>query len=338
MTSLTLFAQALGILTGVFLTILGISKNRKITIRVLIAIALIGLAFWLKDLFFLSPFDRYMSEASQGYNYRTVWATEPSPKALLKLDKALAVWVPSDGLENKLRALCWRGNLLNLVGKNDEAVSNYGQAIQIDSKEFRIYVARANAFSELDKRDAAMLDYEKALELTGFPQTLKYIHSKHDFLGADYANNIYFYRGLYCFKSKDFRNAIQDFTRVIEADGKVGVYYRLRGKAYNRSQKYKEAIEDFTKSMTLPCSDAAALRERGYAYLQTKQNEKAVDDFTKANFKENYPPFRWFNFYERALAYRNLGQIDKANQDDLQAQNLHLWVSGKNGMQDLPPN
>lgn len=332
-------------------------KWPRLTFGVFGVIVTVGIAllstFWIKEMFFTSSFDHWLSKAQWEYSTRTVWGDDPCPEALSCLSKALEVWKPSEGLEKKLNALSWRAKELSLEHKNEEAIYDYDQAIKIDPQEFQFYLERGGVLLDSGKNDGAIADFTKALELTGYPKAVTYIHSKHSFLAPQYANNTYCSRGDAYFRKKDYSRAILDFTEMIKQEpeemkreppvgyeGYVGEAYHLRAKAYNLLGQYDKAIEDFSKCIAFNVSVyiPQAYRERGYAYMQTKQFAKAIDDFTKANDKETTSRYKWFNYHERALAYKELGQSDKANQDNIEAEKLKLWVAGKNGMKYLTPN
>ncbi len=354
---LLIFLAASLIIAMLAAIIVSALKWPKLTFGVFGVIVAVGIVllstFWIKEMFFTSPVDRWLSKAQWEYSTRTLWGDDPCPEALSCLSKALETWKPSDGLEKKLNALSWRAKELSLEHKNEEAISDYDQAIKIDPQEFQFYLERGGVLLDSEKNDAAIADFTKALELTGYPKAVTYLDSKHSFLTPQYADNTYCSRGDAYFKKKDYSRAILDFTEMIKQepkemkreppkgyDGCVGEAYHLRAKAYNLLGQYDKAIEDFSKCVAFDVSVYVpeAYRERGYAYMQTKQFAKAIDDFTKANNKETTPTYRWFNYHERALAYKELGQSDKANQDNIEAEKLKLWVSGKNGMKYLPPN
>ncbi len=337
-------------------------KRPKTMLYTVAAIAAAGYMLfclsWIKDTYFTNPFDLWFDKALSAYQRCSPWGENtPCPEAVQCLGEALDSWKPADGLEKKLHALSWRAELLAREGRDGDSISDYGQCIKIEPKEFQFYLDRGNELSKLAKYDAAIADFSEALELTGYPKTLTYLHSKHSFLRPEYANNIYFSRGQAYFKKNDFLRAILDCTEIIKIepqemkreppvgyDSLVGDAYHLRGKAYNRSQQYDKAIQDFSKCVSFdrfvpPFQYPDINSERGYAYMQTKQYQKAVDDFSAASCKQFLPrSYQWFNFQQRALAYKELGQADKASQDDAKAEQLYRTVSGKSGMNDLPLN
>mgnify|MGYP001364737978 CR=1 FL=1 len=46
-----------------------------------------------------------------------------------------------------------------------DAISNYNQAIKINSKSFKVFNNRGNALSKLNKLEEALLSYEKAIKI-----------------------------------------------------------------------------------------------------------------------------------------------------------------------------
>ena len=59
----------------------------------------------------------------------------------------------------------------------------------------------------------------------------------------------YFNRGASYDSLKEFLNAVNDYTKVIEIDPKMSTAFLNRGGIFNELKKYENAIQDFTTTM-----------------------------------------------------------------------------------------
>src|SRR5947207_3064472 len=152
-------------------------------------------------------------------------------------------------------------------------------------------------------------------------------------------------KGNQLFESKQYEQAVAEFTKAIEANGKQPAFYENRGFAYIALEKGPEAAADFSKAIELAPKDERAYigraqvsllqknydqaladvgkamelkpvivgyKFRGYAEIGLNQWDKAVADFTAAIQKEPNDPQ---NYDRRAWANRNLKNYDLAIAD-----------------------
>ena len=103
--------------------------NRRIVFLLGISL-LFFLGMWVKNSFFLSPFEQWCRRAD-GVD-RRVWANEPRPEAVKCYTKALEVWTPKDGMKKRLAVYKMRADLLALQGNAKEAIFDYDNAISLD--------------------------------------------------------------------------------------------------------------------------------------------------------------------------------------------------------------
>lgn len=99
--------------------------------------------------------------------------------------------------------------------------------------DFTVYQNRANANFVMGEYDAAIVDYNKAIELN--PKE----------------SSIYFSRGLAYFNNKSFTPAIADFDKVIELDPKEATAYFKRGNALEKIGNFEKALTDYQKAVEL---------------------------------------------------------------------------------------
>jgi TonB family protein len=99
--------------------------------------------------------------------------------------------------------------------------------------DFAFYQNRANANFVMGEYDAAIVDYNKAIELNPKEPT------------------VYFSRGIAHFNNKSFIPAIADFDKVIELDPKEAMAYFKRGNALEKTGNFEKAMTDYQKAVEL---------------------------------------------------------------------------------------
>ena len=82
--------------------------------------------------------------------------------------------------------------------------------------------------------------------------------------------------------SRDFKNAISDFTKAIDLDPKNSQAYFNRGVAKAGLEEHTGAIADYNKSLELDPKNQAAYYKRGLSKIEIKLHKEAVSDFDKA--------------------------------------------------------
>jgi tetratricopeptide (TPR) repeat protein len=184
-------------------------------------------------------------------------------------------------------------------------VSDYAGAIRdynsiIDQKlsdNCEVYYKRGLTKAEFGKNEAAILDFNKAIELfpsysdayyrrglcrihlerpkealSDFSQVIK-LHPK-DKIG-------YFNRGLTKGLMKDFKGAVQDFSKSIEIDSLYEDAYFHRAEALGSIGNIDDAIKDLTFVIKLNNHSKLAYYNRGQYYLEEQLYDEAVADFSK---------------------------------------------------------
>lgn len=110
-------------------------------------------------------------------------------------------------------------------------------------------------------------------------------------------------------KQKEYKKAVDHYTKALEHDLQQTAIYNNRGNAYVAISEINKAIEDFSKAIELYPSYANAYVNRGEAYLREGKFDKAIDDFDivigiQPDFAEAYN--------NRGKAYNENGEVDKA--------------------------
>src|SRR6184192_1374385 len=89
-------------------------------------------------------------------------------------------------------------------------------------------------------------------------------------------------KGNQLFESKQYEQAVTEFTKAILANGKQPAFYENRGFAYVALDRAPEAAADFSKAIELAPKDERAYIGRAQVSLLQKNYEQALADAGKA--------------------------------------------------------
>lgn len=127
-----------------------------------------------------------------------------------------------------------------------------------------------------------------------------------------------------CIDKKDFKCAIEYFTRVIEINPKDSIAYFDRAMMKEYLHDYKGAIEDYTKEIEVDSTNIDNYFCRGIAYYHFKNYNQAITDLNRMLSKEDDNADA---FYYRALALMELNFFHKALLDLNKAIELNKTVA-----------
>jgi tetratricopeptide (TPR) repeat protein len=170
------------------------------------------------------------------------------------------------------------------------------KAIMKNPNDAEALIERGIAETEIEQFPAALYDLNKGLRLN--PQ-----------LGSFRA---YDARRRALTDAGEWKLAIEDATRAIKLDPKIGWRYKERGQLYQALKQNDLALKDYTTAIDLDPKELWGYMDRGNFYAQMHQYEKAVADFTNAI------PFANGNsqpYAARAQMYEKLGQKELARKD-----------------------
>ena len=128
-------------------------------------------------------------------------------------------------------------------------------------------------------------------------------------------------------KIRDYDNALVDFDRLdsltpnfVDAPWGEDIDF-LRGECYFGKKEYQKAIELFNRNIQNQKEDWADVQSFVYLGLceyELGNYEKAISQFKRALKQSEYVPE---SFFGMAKAYQKLGQIEKAKENILKAEN-----------------
>ncbi len=177
-----------------------------------------------------------------------------------------------------------RAHIYTSLKDYDKAFIDYGEAIRLDSNDYKKYTNRGNLHRQLKQYTEALEDQNKALEL----DSTKYLT----------LNN----RGIVYFEMELFQKALNDFNKSIKLKPDFGIAYLNRGNVFKERKEDSLSIIDFTKAIDFDPSMSVAYHNRGNAFNRMGEYDKAILNYQKAiELNPNEPVF----YRVKAYAFRN---------------------------------
>jgi len=253
---------------------------------------------------------------------------EMSPDAADLLGDVLASPELPDAAPGRPMLHYLRGYGLRFAGKPDEAIAEYGKAIDQKPDFALAYDERADTYYIQGDHDRAIADYSAAIHFDP-TMTIAYLFRGQSYAGkrqydraiADYDEfirldpkdaGIYLYRGEAYNLKGQHNYAIADFNRAIQQSPKFEAYYVARGVAYHAMGEYDRAIADYNEAIRLNPKYAGAYNLRGRAYHDKGDNDRAIGDYDEAI---RLDPKLVEAYDNRGLAYYNKRESSRAIAD-----------------------
>ena len=100
----------------------------------------------------------------------------------------------------------------------------------------------------------------------------------------------YYYIAKVQMKTKDYKEAIENYTKAIILDSTHDDAFRDRGIAEVEMQKFAEAKKDFNYALSLNANDPLTYYQRGKINERDKNKQPCFEDYESAlDLKPNYP-------------------------------------------------
>jgi len=158
----------------------------------------------------------------------------------------------------------YRGLALRGQGKFQEAITDIGEAIQLDSSDAASYIDRGKVYLDLKKTALAIKDFQQVLTI--------------DEQGAQ-GQAAYYYLGWVYLQQKQFKKAIPYFDRLLELAPRDAEVYYFRGIAMARLKQFEQAIASFDMVIQYkPTRKAYAMRGRAKLDLHLSKDIQLVDE------------------------------------------------------------
>lgn len=130
----------------------------------------------------------------------------------------------------------------------------------------------------------------------------------------------YYQRAIAYENLHSYREAEQDYTKVIEISPESVNAYFNRGLVYEQMGLYEKSMEDYTKALELRPEDYRLYNARALAYVELGQTEQALADYNQAlQLNDKYAPA----YFNRGTLYERQKDFANANADYTKAIELH---------------
>lgn len=186
----------------------------------------------------------------------------------------------------------------------DQAIADYTEALQLDSKLAVAYNGRGSAYYEKNDFDRAIADHTEAIRLD--PKL------------AD----AYFHRGIaYSYGKHDYDHALADYSKAIQLDpGFFGAYFHRAIVYQNGTSDFDRALSDYQEVLSLDASFYLAHNNRGIIFQVVKKDfDRAVAEYTEAlRINPKYAPA----LYNRGLTKKLLGDTAAGDADIANARTI----------------
>ena len=164
----------------------------------------------------------------------------------------------------------------------------------------------------IDEQAKRIRELEQAISKSTTPQDNANIRNEITSIDRISDASTYFNRAMNYAKTKNYKQAMEDYTRVIELNPSIPEAYYNRGLAYYNLKNYNKAIPDFTKYIQMKPNDGDGYRNCGRNYAKLKNNNMTISDFNKAiqlNSRDD------ISYYLRGKSYYDLKLYDQAISD-----------------------
>lgn len=184
-----------------------------------------------------------------------------------------------------------RGYYLGKLGRYQDAIDDYTEAISLDSGHYWMYSERASFFYHLPDYESAAGDLAQAIALCP---------------NSDELAELY-YRRAHCFINLErYNEAILDITEAIEYNPQMSEYYGMRAECWYQLGKYDDALRNITRALSLdPFNEKYICSKGRYLYMH-------------GDYEEALAEFRFISSSDSSILYNigrclcNLGHYDEA--------------------------
>jgi tetratricopeptide (TPR) repeat protein len=186
---------------------------------------------------------------------------------------------------------CSRAIVLKNLGRLDEAVRDYTEALKVDPKYYDALRLRGKIHAERAEFETAILDFNAAIALA--PKD-----------PANYSSRAE------CYDSMDRpSNAIQDYTKAILFEPDEVGYYAKRGRLYSNKGEHGKALADFAVAIEKDPEYENTYIYRGLHRMARAEHDMALADYNQAL---ELNPESQFALLCRAKLLLEIGQLTAA--------------------------
>lgn len=222
--------------------------------------------FLLLVLFLLSGYEIILAQKS-ALEYKEIGIKQYKEKQYVKAIEAFSKAIELDSTKSKTDALIYRGIAHDAMNNFGLAIEDFNQAQSIDSNDVFLYVERAKTNYNIRNHENAAKDFLKVTELNP--------NSKD-------AEEAWRYLGKIKQVDKNYRDAVNYYTRVLRFAPKDYEILFKRGECKFFLNDYKASIKDFDACIEINSDYQYAYALRGEAKLKIEDKEGACKDLNTA--------------------------------------------------------
>ena len=179
----------------------------------------------------------------------------------------------------------------------DSAITDFNEAIKLDSRLAKAHLHKGNAYFELNKYPQALESYGEAIQIKQLPlaynnrgYTKKHMGLLEEAIeDYDYAvaldseyPDAYTNRGIAKMELGRFRESIKDFSQAIRVNPKHAWAFSCRSQAKKSIRDYRGALKDATQAIHLDPELAGGYNNRGQVKEDQGDLEGALQDYNRA--------------------------------------------------------
>ncbi len=214
------------------------------------------------------------------------------------------------------------------VGKPQEAVAAYDQALEIDPNNRYALLGKAYVLScDLNQHEEVIStldrildidpDDDEAWRLKGFA-FIQLRQSEDAINSFDQAIAInpdcqkalfWFYRGLELHSLKRYEDAVDSFDRGLQIEPDSDSYWNFRGHALRSLKRYEEAIISYDKAIAIDSNNDSAWFQKSFVLSQLGRYEEAVIGYDKAI---EIDPNNYRAWFQKSFVLLQLGRCQDA--------------------------
>jgi tetratricopeptide (TPR) repeat protein len=207
-----------------------------------------------------------------------------------------------------------KGFALSTLGKDDEAIKAYDEAIRLDPKLVAAWNNKGYVLSGQGKHDEGLNAFDEAIRLD--PNSVA----------------AWFNKGVSLYSQTKYEEAIKAYDETIRLDPSSSLAWSAwhnKGVALNDQDKYDEAIKAFDEAIRLDpnLAGAGALVGKGYALDGLGRYDEAIDAYDEAIRLDQNFSRAWSN---KGYALEKLGKYEEAinacnKAIEIDPQNKEAW-------------
>ena len=199
-----------------------------------------------------------------------------------------------------------RGFQLKEQGRTQEALRDFDEALQRNTKEEASLLGKANILFNQGNYQEALQWYNQLIAIN--PNHVEGLSSRGACLAA----------------TQRWDEALVDLNKAISLDARFMDAVRNKGVVLMNTKRFEEAIDAFQEYLKYKPNDTMMLNTIGVCHQNLNQHQEALSYFNSCLRLEPQNGM-WYN--NRGISYRALGQAQQAKTDFIQAQNLGFNVN-----------